>query len=262
MSGNKEMPSYFDESVHDRGGFILGAFVHGPDPTDTVDSALQVSGLTPGQGEFKSSAPMHSSTDRRALRRNLQRILSRQYLYGVVVLPASERRALGKETLRCLAKIIAANGLTETRQSAYFDEGVFASAHDAAVLVKELGVSEYCDVFAEQDSRTVRGLQLADLIAHTFATMLLDTMGLITKRVKAGPASGYDPDLDVDLGFELWAGVRYQFFCGNLPAKVESNDDMIVDVSSYGLHVADTCPLKLRNAAFTRFGTQYLGCIH
>ena len=33
---------YFDESIHDRGGFVLGAYVYGPDPTHAVDAVLVV----------------------------------------------------------------------------------------------------------------------------------------------------------------------------------------------------------------------------
>ncbi len=92
--------------------------------------------------------------------------------------------------------------------------------------------------------------------------MLLDALGLLSKVVKAGPDSGYDPDLDIELGFELWASVRYQFFSSGLPNNVHSNEDMVVEVAPYGLHIAESCSAKLRQAALARFGRQYLGCIH
>lgn len=46
---------YFDESIHDRGGFILGAFVVGRDALPGVSSALTAVGLVPGESEYKSS---------------------------------------------------------------------------------------------------------------------------------------------------------------------------------------------------------------
>jgi hypothetical protein len=64
-------------------------------------------------------------------------------------------------------------------------------------------------LFLEVDSIKVKGIQLADLVAHTFATMLLEQLGLVDKKVKAGENSGYDPDLEIELGFELWASIRY-----------------------------------------------------
>ena len=37
--------------------------------------------------------------------------------------------------------------------------------------------------------------QLADLVAHTCAVMLLAELGLVKKTVKAGENSGYDPTM-------------------------------------------------------------------
>jgi hypothetical protein len=38
--------------------------------------------------------------------------------------------------------------------------------------------------------------------------MLLERLGHLKKMVKGGANSGYDPDLDIGLGFELWASLR------------------------------------------------------
>lgn len=62
--------------------------------------------------------------------------------------------------------------------------------------------------------------------------------------------------------FEFWASVRYHFFNGGLPDRVESNEDMVVDVAPYGLHVSGACGMPLREATMHCFGKQYLGCIH
>ena len=256
------MPFYFDESIHERGRFILGGYVYGPDPTPDVDTALRFVGLRPARDEFKSSATMTDGPAQPTLRRELKKILAWTYRYAVLVHPFEHRSSLGREALAGLAKICRANGLTGGRQTAYFDEGIFRTAAEANRLAAELGLSGYCDIRVEQDSRIVRGLQLADLAAHTCATMLLETLGLVTKLVKAGPNSGYDPDLDIELGFELWAGLRYQFFNSGLPENVQSNEDMVVDVEPYGLHIAEGCSALLRQAALSRFGKQYLGCIH
>lgn len=256
------MPFYFDESIHERGGFILGAYVYGHDPGPRVDAALRSVGFEPGRDEFKSSAPMAAGWAHPMLRCKLKEILSSSYRYGVVLHPSAHRSSFGREALVGLAKICRANGLTSLPQVAYFDQGIFPTSAVAIGLARELGLVDYCHLYPEQDSRLVRGLQLADLVAHTCATMLLEALGLITKSVKAGPNSGYDPDLDIGLGFELWAGVRYQFFSSGLPDDIRSNEDMVVDVESRGLHISDACPAPLREAARSRFGKQYLGCIH
>lgn len=256
------MPFYFDESIHQRGDFILGAYVSGPDPTDGIKLALAATGLDPHKDEFKSSAKMAEHPEQQQLRRELREILRMSYTYGVVVTPYEARTSLGKEALLGLAKIIRANGLIQSRQTVYFDQGIFSSSHAALRLAEEVGISQYCEIHAEQDSRRIRGLQLADLVAHTCAMMLLHALGLLPKLVKVGPNSGYDPDLDIELGFEQWAHLRYQFFNGGLPNSVQSNDDMVVEVEPYGLYVAESCSPRLRNAALARFGKLYWGCIH
>ncbi len=94
--------------------------------------------------------------------------------------------------------------------------------------------------------------------------MLLAELGCVKKMVKAGQNSGYDPDSDMELEFELWAGVRYNFFAAAPPPpdQWESQLDFQVDVETRGLHVAATCDLEVRRAALARFGSMYLGCIH
>jgi hypothetical protein len=253
---------YFDESIHERGCFIVGAYVCGPDADARVTSALQASRLRPGVDEFKSSARMTAHPEQVALRTELQRLI-REYRIGVLVMPTTSRASLGEEALRGLDQIARLNAVSAAGLVASFDEGVFASVNQAMQLSAALKVDEYCEVRPEQDSRIVKGIQLADLVAHTCATMLLETLGLVTKQVKAGPNSGYDPDMDLDLGFELWAGLRYQFFHGGpVQGQEEAYQGALMNVGLHGLYVAEACSDQLRTAAHQRFGQCYLGCIH
>jgi hypothetical protein len=253
---------YFDESIHDRGEFILGAYVYGPDPDSQVTEAMRRCGLQPDCHEFKSSARMDEHPEQAALRRELRGLLTANYRIGVLVSPSSARLDLGRETLLGLDKIVRANRLASAKPRIFLDQGIFASADDALELADRIGVSQVCEVHPEQDSRQVKGIQLADLVAHTCSTMLLETLGLVTKKAKAGPNSGYDPDLELDLGFELWASIRYQFFSEGPSQPVHRNEDMVVDVAPYGLHIASSCTDSLAKAAMQRFGKCYLGCIH
>jgi hypothetical protein len=46
---------YFDETIQERGGFIIGAFVYAPsDGTPKVYSAIEQVGMRPGVDEFMS----------------------------------------------------------------------------------------------------------------------------------------------------------------------------------------------------------------
>jgi hypothetical protein len=130
------------------------------------------------------------------------------------------------------------------------------SHNDPAAYAKGLDdIAPTC--FFEQDSRQVLGLEVADLVAHTCAVMLLAELGLVKKTVKAAENSGYDPDSDMELEFELWAGVRYSFFAAAPPPpdQWESQLDFQVDVEARGLHVAATCDPEVRRAALARFGS-------
>jgi hypothetical protein len=94
--------------------------------------------------------------------------------------------------------------------------------------------------------------------------MLLEHLGHLKKMVKAGANSGYDPDIDIELGFELWASLRCAFFKTSQPSARPEDPfgDLMFDVENYGLHIAQSCDNALRTAALERFGVCYLGCIH
>lgn len=182
---------------------------------------------------------------------------------GVVVTTIEQRRDFGLEALHGLAKILATNGLPARDQTAYFDRGLVPNRKVFSDVAHKLHLSD-CVLRPEQDSVLVLGLQVADLVAHTCSTMLLAQMGLVTKQIKAGPYSGYDPNDDVDLSFMLWAGLRRNFFAAPPPdpATWESQSDFKVDVASRGLYVSESCSSELHEFALARFGTMYVGCVH
>ena len=146
----------------------------------------------------------------------------------------------------------------------FVDQGITVSG--AARETFDDGPGALCELHLNQDSRLIGGIQLADLAAHSMSVMLLEQLGLVKKMVKAGENSGYDPELDIELGFELWASFRYSFFKAPQPKPGPIPDDpvgeLMFDVESYGLHIAASCDEKLREAALLRFGECYLGCIH
>jgi hypothetical protein len=255
---------YFDESIHPNAKFTLGAFVYAERDLDqVVAEALQQSGLTPRIDEFKSGARMDRSPEQACARKHLRPVVHDHCRIGIVIAPHAPRQLLGSEAFCGLKKILSTNHFESTPHQVFFDQGIFAKASIGKSAAKGLGdIAPTC--FFEQDSRLVLGLQVADLVAHTCAVMLLAELGLVKKTVKAGENSGYDPDSDMELEFELWAGVRYNFFAAAPPApdRWVSQLDFQVDVEARGLHVAGTCDPEVRKAALGRFGSMYLGCIH
>ncbi len=255
---------YFDESIHERGGFIVGAFVFAPNDVGAdVYSAIEQLGLRPGIDEFKSGARMDRNPKQAELRTLLSEILSNTHI-GVVVVPTAGRSSLGHQAMLGLRKFLSANGLTQESNSVFFDEGIAVAPDMCKALLGDSGA--LCTIHTSQDSKLIGGIQLADLAAHSLGGMLLDQLGLLSKTVRAGENSGYDPDLEINLGFELWASLRYQLFKapqpnpGPIPGDLIG--DLIFDVESYGLHISEECPQHLKEAALARFGSCYLGCIH
>ena len=256
---------YFDESIHPKGNFTLGAFAYSEDSLDgPVAYALRQSGLTPGVDEFKSGARMDLNPEQARARQLLKSVIYNHCRIGVVVVPHCPRQLLGGEALCGLNKILSTNSFRSTSHDVFFDQGIFAGASAGERAADALCSDRPCRFHFEQDSLQVLGLQVADLIAHTCATMLLAQLGVVKKMVKAGENSGYDANSDMELEFELWASLRYNFFAAAPPPvdTWKSQLDFQVDVKSRGLHVAETCDANVRSAVLARFGSMYLGCIH
>lgn len=254
---------YFDESIRDNGGFILGAFIYSEvDLAPAVAEALTTFGLRPGIDEFKSSFQVIDIPERAALRNHLRCLLEKVKI-GILIVPTTQRQSLGNEVLLGLTKIIKANSLADMSHEAFFDEGITFAASCVENFRQSIPC---CEINRNQDSRLVGGIQLADLAAHSMGTMLLEEQGLISKKVKAGEYSGYLPELEFPLGFELWSILRYSFFMARQPKGYNNPPEPIpeplFDVEDYGLYMAPSCSVDLRSAAIRRFGQSYLGCIH
>jgi hypothetical protein len=192
---------YFDESIHERGSFILGAFVYSKtDLSKPVADAIASVGLKPGTDEFKSSG-RDADQDRRFALRHLLRMEMMDARLGIVLTDYSERGWLGDEAIRGLQWLINVNELGRGHE-VYFDQGVSFSRRSVDVLQFEGSTGSVCHL--EKDSRLVGGLQVADLAAHSLATMVLETMGLVSKQVPAGPYLGYNEDDHPDTGRQHW----------------------------------------------------------
>ena len=256
---------YFDESIHPRANFSIGAFAYSEELLDlVVGDALRQSGLIPGVHEVKSGARMDNNPDQAKARSLLKSVINSHCRIGLVVAPHHPRQLLGQEAIIGLDKILSTSGIQAAMHEVFFDQGIFDSVCAGETVAQRSSGCKNCNFHFEQDSRKVMGLQVADLIAHMCATMLLAELGLIAKKVKAGENSGYDPDSDVELEFELWATLRWKFFALGPPPydSWKSQLDFQVDVGASGLHISELCDSRIREAAVNRFGKMYLGCIH
>ena len=255
---------YIDDSIHDEAGFIIGACVYTDiDINEKIVTIIKSCGFDSDNFEFKSSTKYFKKPEIAQVREQLKGLLTDYCRLGIVVIPRTSRDQLGFECLKAIKQFIDNNKEIKNPVSVYLDQGMFTSKSKTEQLITSIDFME-CKFHLEQNSVAVKGIQLADLVAHISSIQLKDAMGLVTKMVKAGNNSGYDPDSDMELGFEMWATIRNTFF--NKRFKQLFTDNPIADatlkVEPYGLYISDLCDKKLSDIARTKFGDIYLGCIH
>lgn len=253
---------YLDDSKHHRFGFSLAAFVIcDSDRSEYISSVFQKFGYDPETFEYKSSSKMANDESLRALRSALKSFIGRHCKIAVCVVDGDKR--LGPAALELLTATLSHSHLRGQSHEVFFDEGLFQSSKSASQLVEGEPRFRLCKFRFEQDSRKHLGIQLADIVAHTCSTMLLETLGHITKKVvlNAPGDSVYD-GLEAELGFEMWAGIRYAFLSNNKPNPKDDLDLASVDVYPWGLFIDESVDERIYSSAMKRFGENYLGCIH
>lgn len=253
---------YLDDSKHHRVVFSLAAFVIcDTDPTERLSTVFRKHGYDPREFEYKSSAKMAGDRQIQGLRADLKSFIGRQCKIAVCVVDGDKR--LGPAALRLLSSALSHPSLEGQSHKVFFDQGLFQSTKAAGGLVERESALGCCEFHFEQDSRMHIGIQLADIVAHTCSTMLLETLGEVTKKVVLDmPGDSVYDGLEVELSFEMWAGIRYAFLAKNKQNPIDDFDLANVDVYPWGLFIDDSAGERISNAAMERFGENYLGCIH
>jgi hypothetical protein len=254
---------YVDDSKHpSRGDFVVGGIVYAPeDPSARVNEALRAVGLRPGIDEFKSRALMSAHPEQAKLRDLLGTVLHESRCRtAAVVCPFSRRQDLGGDVLQATARLVAlVNAEQPSLHTIYFDQEILPATEVDAALSRSGAALKDTRVCAEQDSQSIAGIQLADLVAHAASTMILCGLGLVNKVTKAPPNSGYDPPYDdLSLGFELFVRNRFLWFVDPDGRSTERG----IRVTGAGLFISKHCPESLRAAAEARLGSVHYGCIH
>jgi hypothetical protein len=256
---------YYDDSKHPNAEFYLGAFIYSErDLNEEISQYISASGLSPKVDEFKSRLRMDQNPEQKELRKYLKRLIRHTKI--AIVITAPNEKDFKYSTSKALIQLIENNQEDLIFPlTVHLDEGIYKGHNDDDYksLVSSLNL-DLVNLHIEQDSKVIRGIQLADLVAHTCSIIMKESLGLINKTIKAGNNSGYDPDTDIEIGFEMWVGIRYNFFSTPPPHpdKWESQLDCIANVEDKGLFISDSCNEKIRVKGKGRFGEMYLGCIH
>lgn len=253
---------YLDDSKHHGFDFSIAAFVIcDSDPTKDIRTAFNKYGFDPLFYEFKSSAKMKGNEKLQALRDSLKAYIGRRCKIAICIVNDDKR--LGPASLKLLHNALLHPQLAGQEHQVFFDEGLFQSARAGAKLASNYPALSNCNIFFEQNSRSILGIQLADIVAHTCSIMLRETLGQVTKKIVVNePRDNVYHGMEIELGFEMWAGVRYAFLSQNKQSPKEDFDPAIVDVYPWGLFIDESVKEEIATAAIERFGEIYLGCIH
>lgn len=260
--GDMRQAIYVDESIHDRGDFIVTALVAPRKRVDRdIDTALRRAGLMPGIGEYKSSARMDGRPELRLLRSDLLRVvLNSGCRLALIISDRSERNAIAQQLVPLLEAMIERGRFEGAPLDVFLDQGLAPSSANDAWLVSP--VLKESRLYREQDSRVVRGLQLADMCAHNASAILLSDLGLLKKMVRAGEGTPFDPDEMLELEYTLWSSLRYCLASEEpaYPGEDRRPTDF-TEFDAFGLFVSDACRGDVKRTALNRFATVYMGCI-
>jgi hypothetical protein len=215
---------YIDESIHESLGFVALAFVFTEDePTAVVSKALTEAGI----GEFKSGARMATNPRMQQAREELFTAINNHARIAVVFAPhhVFVRSPLGKQLLQALQSVLIRNGIRPQGLTLHIDEGIFTSALEAKRLIgifRFLGPAEFRSAEA---SHECLGIQLADLVSHTFAQIVREALTGTRKEVDVGGAdTGYADGTRMELGVALLMSIRHAILARRMVAEGDDFD--------------------------------------
>jgi hypothetical protein len=164
---------YVDDSIHDSLGFIALAFVFSTHDLDApVRDALAAAGLDPEREEFKSGVRMDRHPAMQATREKLVDMVRKHAYVGVVIAHRHYIVPLGKQCLQALQSILIRNGISPAGLHVHVDQEIFSSPGEAKAILGAFRFLTPIDLFACEVSHTRRGIQAADLVAHTFSQIV------------------------------------------------------------------------------------------
>ena len=246
------MNIYIDESIHNECGFMLLSYILcGKNPHEDIERIISRYGVR----EFHACTNMGKNLDMQKLRSDLTEYVNSKCKWGVLVLLDDKRYTLLPDILQLFSEM--QNNGFEGPADVFLDEGLLA-LRDLTVLEK----LEFIHRAQICSSHTVLGIQLADLIAALCGVRLKEAISGQQKILTYGKESGFDPPIEAELGFELWASLRYSM----LHAPDAMGEDMpgmaMFPTHGYGFVSSPSCSENLRAKAEKIFGAVYLGCIH
>jgi hypothetical protein len=246
------MNIYIDESIHEKYSFMLLAFVLCQnDPQEELGVLLNKHDVT----EFHACEKMEKNYVMQELRQELVGYINSKCIWGVLILPSSRRFSLLPDLIELF------RGMQEKRIAEsveiYIDEGILEGSELADL--KKLEVVKDAQIAC---SKTVYGIQLADLVAGLCGVRLREEISGNPKMLMYGEDCGYNPPIKAELGFELWTALRYSMLHAPESFGEEMPSMATFPTRGYGFFTSRDCTESLQEKADRVFGAVYLGCIH
>lgn len=272
---------YVDESVHQDSGFVATAFVFGGDRLEgEVERVIQGAGLVPREDELKSSARMDSDQRMRTARDAVVGLAGSSARIAVFFGPY-DRSTIGKPCLQALQSVLLRNGLSGAPLEVHFDEDIFPSVAEADRLQKLFRTLNDVKIHPREDSRVVLGIQIADVVAHSFGQILKAEISGNSKEIDiGGPNTGYPNGTMAPLGWSLLMSLRYALLTRPMAYEGDEyapeSDPVVLDpvnddpveyrqhptLLGWGVQVAPEATPELRYAVERSLGKIWLGYIH
>ena len=246
------MNIYIDESIHDQHGFMLLAYVTcRRDPYDVLNNMLKKYGIE----EFHACKKMQNNHTMQKLRSSIRSYVNSYCGWGVMVLSNIARSNIKDDFSNLVAGL--SKFILDEPLRIYIDEGIISINE-----VDEIRNISKVDSINTCRSHEVNGIQLADLVAALSGVRLREEISENPKMLTYGNESGFDPPIEAELGYELWASLRYSMLRNPETKRDEMPEMASFETEGYGLFVSPRCSDELSRKARKLFGEVYLGCIH
>lgn len=247
-----DMNIYIDESIHDQQGFMLLAYVTcRRDPQADLNNILKKYGIE----EFHACKKMQNNQMMQKLRSNIRSYVNSYCGWGVLVLPNTLRSNIKDDFSNLVAGL--SKFILDESLKIYVDEGIIHNSEaDEIKSVLKVDCINICS------SHKVNGIQIADLVAALCGVRLREEITGNSKMLTYGDESGFNPPIEAEIGYELWASLRYSMLRHSEPKGADMPDMASFETEGYGLFVSPHCSDELSRKARKLFGEAYLGCIH
>lgn len=206
--------------------------------------------------EFHALENMDGNNRAQELRGEMKRYVNWNCRWGVFVLPSEARWKLVDELPDFIKDLARTCGQSDLAQI-FLDEGII-KPDELEIVINKTGIKQ----IALCKSHKVNGIQLADLVASLSGVRLREEASQLPKMLIYGNESGFNPPIEAELGYELWADLRYSMHRSSEPLGEGMIEMAEFSTSGYGLFISEKCSPELRKSAEKIFGRVYLGCIH